>query len=221
VISPNVLVAAGVDFRANLVSTSPLLFFLGFWFSRPTMWLCGNMVTYRMKFRLFAIFQPVILALAWSEERKACMASALEHPELTSAAFGNIATVLRGVTHPSGWSKTSSSDDAMSLCCKVDAFFVVMVAYVLPGCVIWYLEQQTKQEFTRVDPRQLTWEGGAGARDIALIQKKLRKANKNRADFYYSGFDGRIIAISFVIAATLWQLLDAPTPFFFVKSAIS
>jgi hypothetical protein len=179
------------------------------------------MVTYRMKFHLFALFQPLILGLQWIEERKACEASALEYPEQTSAAFGNIARVLRSLTGSSSWSQTTPSDDAMSFCCKVDAFFVVLVAFFLPGAVIWYLEQQTCQEFSRVAPEKLTWEGGADARQLALLQRKLRKANKSRADFYYSGYDGRIIAIAFVIAATLWQLLDAPTPLFFVKSSLN
>ncbi len=220
IIGPRVLIAAGVDFRTKLVSSSSLLFFLGFWFSRPTMWFCGNMLTYRMKFHLFAFFQPLILALHWSEERKACQASALEYPEQTVGAFGGLASILRSLTHSSAWSQSTPYDDAMSICCKVDAFFFVSMALILPGCLIWFLEQQTWNEFSRVDPAQLTWEGGPDEREIALIQRKLRKSNKNRSDFFDSGFDGRILAIAFIMAATLWELIDSPTPFFFLRSGI-
>ena len=185
------------------------------------MWSCGNMLAYRMKFYLFVIVQPIVLALQWSEEQAACRASAVEYPELTSAAFGSIAGVLRNLTRSSSWSHEPPIDDAMSLCCKVDAFFVIMVAYVLPGVVIWYLEQHTWQDFTRVDPGLLTWSGGPDARQISLIQKKMRREYKKRVNFYYTAYDGRIMAIAFVVAATLWQLLDSSNPFAFVKSSIT
>jgi hypothetical protein len=218
VLGSRILTAAGVDFRKTLVSTWPPLLLIFFWMSRPTLWFCGNMVTYRMKFKLFLFFQPIVLALNWYDERRSCFDSATEYPEATKVAFGAIASALRGLT-PSF--DVPRYDDAMSLCCKVDAFFVAMVAYIIPGSVTWFLEQKTWAEFTRVDPWRLTWAGGPTEEQIAVIQKKMRSESRARADFYYSAYTGRIVPIAFVIAITFWQFVDAPTPFNFVKSSIN
>lgn len=175
------------------------------------------MVTYRMKFRLFVIFQPIILALYWLEERKVCQSSALEYPEQTLKSFGITMALLRGLTgsstHP-----LETPDDALSMCCKVHAFFIIIIALLVPGAVIWYLEQQTWREFSRVDPRKLTWERGPDEHQIYLIQRKLRRITTDRAE--RAVFDGRMVAISYVFAATLWQLLDTPAASFLVKSTL-
>lgn len=219
IVGTRLLLSAEVDLRRNLVSSNPLLFFLGFWVSRPTLWFCGDMVTYRMKFHLFVIVQPIILALYWPQARQVCQSSVLEHPEQTMDSFSRLVTILRSLTRSPAFPQTPPFDDAMSLCCKVEAFSVLLVALIVPGAVVWYLEQQTWREFGRVDPATLTWEGGPTERQISSIQKKLRKADKDRAG--RAVFDGRIVAILYVITATLWQLLDAPTLSFLVKSNLT
>lgn len=206
VIGPKVLSDAGVNYRTHLVSTSPLLFFLGFWFTRPAMWQCGNMLVYRMKFKLYIIVQPVILLLGWQSDCMACRASAREFPKLTSAAFGPLTTLLRTILQSS--TRYEAAIDPFMACIKVYAFLLIIISFLLPGFIIWYFERQTWRDFTRADPKTLTWEGGPSRGDIAAVQIKLRRASKSNKSFYYSGYDGRIFGIGFVVLSILWQLID-------------
>ena len=136
----------------------------------------------------------------------ACSASADEFPNLTSAAFGPLASLLRTILQSSN--PEGDRIDPVMVCIKVYAFLLIIISYLLPGCVIWYLERQTWRDFIRADPRKLTWQGGPSTTDIAAVQVKLRKISKSSRDYYYSGYDGRIFGIGLVVLAILWQLID-------------
>ena len=169
------------------------------------------MLVYRMKFSVFIVVQPILLLLGWGEETNACQTSARDYPELTTTAFGQVAVFLRHVFHSSA--QGSLEDDPLTICCKVHAWMLIMVALVLPGAVIHHLEKQTWREFMRVDPALLTWAGGPSSDEIRVVQRKLRLAMKQSEDYYYSGYwDGRTVAIGFVVTAVLWQLLDTTFP---------
>ena len=212
VIACRVLDAAGVNFRSNLHSSNPVLFFIGWWLARPVSWFCGDMLVYRLKFKIYMIVQPVLLLLSWGAERDACATSAAEYPELTNGAFGAVAVFLRRILHSSV--QGTLEDGPLATCCKVHAWLAIMIALVLPGAVIYYLEQQAWWEFTRADPTRLSWTGGPSRDEIRVVQRKLRLARKQSDDYYYhSGqWDGRTVAIGFVVTAVLWQLLDATFP---------
>lgn len=198
---------AGVNFRGQLLGDSPAAFVLGFFLSRPTLWLLGNMLVYRLKFRNFMITQPLILLASIPGEHRACSWAAHNHPEVAATAFNAVATWARSVfSSPAARHALANAPpgDALATCCKVHGLVTLVLGLVTPGLVIWQLEQRMWREFARRPAETLTWRGGPSAGQLAAAQAALR--SKQGAPLR---FDGRLVAVGFVLAATAWQLLDA------------
>ena len=212
------MIQNGIEFSSQFLSNTlhPGLFSLSFYFSRPTSWFCGNMLVYRMKFKLFCIIQPILLMLIWREDSQACRDAVNKFPQLSSQAFGNQALIFRKLwsSYPAGG--VEQLNDAYLNCCKVHLFWTILVAILLPGAVIFVLEKQLWRNFAfRADPQALTWEGGPDIDTIDALKRRLRR-NERRSScrFDLPLLSGRLIGISFVMIAILWQMIDTVIPSF-------
>lgn len=169
--------------------------------------------------------QPVLLWMEWSDERQACQQVVAEHgQELAVRTFGGFASFLRAILHTSTTTNATTTtgsgvveygivqdEDATVLCLKTHAMVVLLTALVLPASVIYVLEKQMWKTFTKADPKTLCWQGGPTAQRIANVQVKVRRQMKRHHEQHYMMyFDGgsRVIAIAFVLAAVVWQLID-------------
>jgi hypothetical protein len=207
IVPHHVMDCAGVDFRGQLLTSTPAAFLLGFFLSRPMPWLMVNMLVYRLKFRNFIIVQPLVLLASIPGERHVCKWAAYHHPGLAATAFNSMALWIRALlSSPQALSALGDApaNDALAACCKVHAFMTLVAALVIPGLVIWQLEQQMWRDFVQRPPASLAWPGGPSIEELTAAQAAQRSAQGRPLLF-----NGRLVAVGFVLAATAWLFLDA------------
>jgi hypothetical protein len=199
----SLLDSVGINFSKLLISSPPSAFLLGFFLSRPLVWLAGNPLVHRIRLRSFLFAQPMVLLLSVPNERRACRWVDSHHPATAAVAFGWLAARLRALL--GGATARGASEGGYTSCLKVDAWTMMVAGLIIPAIITWYQEQAVARRFCRLPAAALNWPGGPGAAEVAAAQAALRA--KCHASPLLHG--RRLCAIGFVLAATGWLLLDA------------
>lgn len=199
----------GINFREQLlISSAPPAFLLGFFLSRPLLFLCGDALVYRMKLRSFMVLQPLTLLLLTRNSLDCCRWVAEHHPRASRAAFGGVVTFLRvamgGPSMVRATVEDAAAEDAYDACVRVDTLVAVVGALLLPALVIWWLEEMMMSDFARCDPVALTWPGGPSAERVARAQAGVKERERGRRQRL-----GPPVGAGLMLTVLTWQLLEA------------
>ena len=205
VLGPPILQAAGINFQ-ELRGSSVSNYFVGYIFSSPMPWWSGDMLVYRMKTFRFIIYQSFLLLAAAPNEGLACARAYESNPKLFTTAFRGAQQVLRRILLPTT-QYTGPADDPLIACYKVHSWLVIVIALLIPGCIIWLLEMRTWWYFLRCNPLSLSWPGGPTTQEIseALTCLKQCRARRKYRRRDYAGYS---LIFAFLGAAFAWQVLD-------------
>lgn len=178
------------------------------------------MLTYRMQTYKFAIYQSFLLLAAAPNEGLACPRAYEADPVLFRNAFLGAQRVLGRILSPTSQLNSSSADDPLIACFKVHTWLVVVIALILPGCIIWVLEMRTWWYFLRCNPATLSWPGGPTSQEIGEAMATF-KSSRTRKRYRRRGYAGYAIIFAFLGAAFVWQLMDVTLEHWWWRQAAS
>jgi hypothetical protein len=170
---------------------------------------------YRLRIKTFLFAQPLILAVAIPFELEICDFLGVKDPTSTNHAYGSIGQygrVLSASIHPvfslfdQSKRNLASPPNPVAVCRQVHLFLAICFVYVMPGIIIWRLEEESWRNFVTLRGEQVLWPGSPEPAQLTQALMVLHEDERDKAASETSGT--RFAILIFIGSALLWRTLE-------------